>query len=174
MLKKQRNNKIIIKSALLFSSRLSNQAFYLTSRVNSRLLRELRQRWPIISLFFFLFCFACPSNPLLWGTTMTKKWFYPNSLTEYSYTLMISLDLFLGQLCTNPLAGGPPPLSSSSGSERNCGHFLAMYGLLPMIKRKELFKKNNNNKQKTKGNLYRKTCVTTNPRYLTFEMENFL
>ena len=63
MLKKQHNNKIIIKSALLFSSRLSNQAFYLTSRVNSRLLRELRQPWPIISLFFCLFCLlALPTH----------------------------------------------------------------------------------------------------------------
>ena len=36
MLKKQHNNKTIIKSALLFSSQLSNQAFYLTSRVKQQ------------------------------------------------------------------------------------------------------------------------------------------
>ena len=42
-----------------------------------------------------------------------------------------------------------------------------------MIKSKELLKKNNNKQEKTKGTLYRKTSVTTNPRYLTFEMENF-
>ena len=53
MLTNQQNNKIM-KSTRLFSSRLGNQAFYLTSRVNSRLLRELRQPWLIIALCFVL------------------------------------------------------------------------------------------------------------------------
>ena len=75
ILTNQHNNKII-KSTPLFSSRLGNQAFYLTSRVNSRLLRELRQPWPIISLFFCLFCFACPTNPLL----QEGQWWESNDL----------------------------------------------------------------------------------------------
>ena len=175
MLTNQQNNKIM-KSTRLFSSRLGNQAFYLTSRVNSRLLRELRQPWPIIALFFFFVLFCLPYQPtFIRGTMMGKQWSYLNREMQYPYTLMVSLDLFLRQLlCTNPLARGPPPLASSSRSERNCGHFLAMYGLLPIWSKVKNCQKNNNKQGKTKGTLYRKTSVTTNPRYLTFEMENFL
>ena len=133
MLTNQKNNKIM-KSTRLFSSRLGNQAFYLTSRVNSRLLRELRQPWPIIALFFF-FCFVLLALPTHFYKRDNdgKAMILSNREMQYPYTLMVSLDLFLRQLlCTNPLARGPPPLASSSRSERNCGHFLAMYGLLPI------------------------------------------
>ena len=125
-------------------------------------------------LLFVLFCL--PYQPtFIRGTMMGKQWSYLNSEMQYSYTLMVSLDLFLRQLlCTNPLARGPPPLASSSRSERNCGHFLAMYGLLPIWSKVKNCQKNNNKQGKTKGTLHRKTSVTTNPRYLTFEMENFL
>ena len=103
-------------------------------------------------LLFVLFCL--PYQPtFIRGTMMGKQWSYLNSEMQYSYTLMVSLDLFLRQLlCTNPLARGPPPLASSSRSERNCGHFLAMYGLLPIwSKVKNCQKKTTINKGRQKA-----------------------
>ena len=145
MLTNQQNNKIM-KSTRLFSSRLGNQAFYLTSRVNSRLLRELRQPWPIIALFFFFVLFCLPYQPtFIRGTMMGKQWSYLNREMQYPYTLMVSLDLFLRQLlCTNPLARGPPPLASWSFS-RN------VWPLTYMIKSKELSKKTTINKGRQKA-----------------------